>query len=86
MAVPCRSCGAAVVWLVHERTGRPAPVDAEPDPAGNVEPLDGGRYRIAPPDLFGGPRHMPHYATCPDAAAWRARLEERPRPAPREAP
>lgn len=32
----CRSCKAAVVWTVTEKSGRPMPVDAEPVENGNL--------------------------------------------------
>lgn len=72
MSVPCRSCGAEVIWLVHARTGKPAPIDVEPVEGGNVRRLGEGQYVIdAAPDLMGEPRYVSHYVTCPDAERWR---------------
>lgn len=67
----CRSCGAAIFF--KPTTGDASiPLDAEPNPAGNV---------ILERDLLGqtfarvlgkgehdvpGTRYMPHFATCPN--------------------
>jgi hypothetical protein len=32
----CRSCGAPVIMLRSASTGKMAPINAEPDPAGNI--------------------------------------------------
>lgn len=43
----CRSCGAEIAWLVHDRTGKPAPIEVTPRPDGNVVVLsDGGLCRM----------------------------------------
>ena len=78
MAAPqdlCRSCGAAVRWVRTAASGTLMPLNAAPDPAGNVE-LDGeGRavvHAVGQTDIFGaGERWMPHHATCPQAPEWR---------------
>ena len=55
------------------------PVDAEPDPDGNVEITydDAGRAHAVvhgqPPMVTAGKLHMPHFATCPKADEWRPR-------------
>ena len=36
--VPCRSCGALILWTVTEKGAR-MPVDAESSPAGNIDLL-----------------------------------------------
>lgn len=68
----CRSCGAEIVWVVTS-TGARMPLDAEPNPDGNVE-LVNGRAIVhgQPPAFVHGPIHMPHHATCPDAEEWRS--------------
>lgn len=53
--------------------GQPMPLDAEPNPAGNVTLDAHGRAVVhaagaAPADR---PVFMPHHATCPDAGRWR---------------
>jgi hypothetical protein len=80
-AETCRSCGAPVLWRRSEGFGRWAPIDAEPNPAGNVLLLSEGRYRVlGPPSLLEpeppGLRYMPHVATSPHAPGWRAGRSE----------
>jgi hypothetical protein len=36
---PCKTCGVELVWLLHERTGKPAPIEAAPNAKGNIVPL-----------------------------------------------
>jgi hypothetical protein len=36
----CRACGLELVFLEHERTGKPAPIQLEAVEGGNVLPLD----------------------------------------------
>lgn len=43
----CRSCGAEVFWLKHEKTGKPAPINVAGDPQGNITvSLSAGTYRV----------------------------------------
>lgn len=63
----CRSCGAAVRWV-----GK-AILDASPVEGGNIE-IVGTTVRYASKErpLFdAGPRYVSHFATCPQAKAWR---------------
>lgn len=82
----CRSCAAPIRWTVTT-FGKPLPVDAAPDPTGNVVQVDtvehrarsGGPLevvplvRVEPPGMFpdGRPRWQPHFATCKQADQWR---------------
>ncbi len=72
----CRSCPASILWATTEK-GRSMPVDAEPHPDGNVEITydELGRPHAVvhgqPPMMVAGTLHMPHFATCPNAAEWR---------------
>ncbi len=76
----CRSCGADIVWAIT-KGGKRMPVDAEPNPAGNVELTVGRSDSIPwatvhsqPPGMFDDwvdRAHMPHFATCPDGESWR---------------
>lgn len=76
----CRWCGAPILWLRHATTGKPAPIDADETPNGNVlvDPLV-GTYRVAahppaPGAAAQGPgRHKNHWATCRSAEAERRR-------------
>jgi hypothetical protein len=81
----CRSpkCRAPIVWAKTTPGGKFMPVDAEPVADGMVELLPPGplekapRAQVhsadAPPMLATGTLHHSHFATCPDAAAFRAR-------------
>lgn len=83
----CRTCGAAVVWLRHTHTGKPAPIDAVPNPAGNVViHLDRGVYENVPADEREALRdwlHTNHFQTCPSADFWKKRGSIRDLEAPR---
>lgn len=68
----CRSCGQPVVWAAHHETGRLAPIDPAPNPAGNVVLLPKGRYRVlSAGEQPVGDRFTSHFATCAHAPAWR---------------
>lgn len=49
-AVPCRSCGAPILWVVTEN-GKRMPLDAEPTEAGKVIIRMGGRGLPADAEL-----------------------------------
>lgn len=57
-AVPCRGCGAQIVWF-RTRNGKRMPVDEE-----TTQPTD-AEHQL---DLS---RHRSHWATCPDAEKFR---------------
>jgi hypothetical protein len=66
----CRSCGTRIYWLMHEVTGKRAPIDAESREGGNVAvDLEHGTYRIVP--ATGQPAYTNHFATCQQPAVWR---------------
>jgi hypothetical protein len=74
----CRRCPAEIVWLRHATTGKRAPIDAQPDPNGNIEvDLEAGTYRIVSAAELGEaraiglPLHLNHFATCPAAQEFR---------------
>ena len=84
----CQACGGLVFWLEHVVTGKRAPINADPDPRGNIV-LEltnfGWRYRVlrknetAPEDGL----WMSHFVTCVKAADFRRpRLPQRPAPRP----
>jgi glutamate/tyrosine decarboxylase-like PLP-dependent enzyme len=56
--VRCQSCGLPIVWF-RTKTGKRMPVDAK-----TTQPTD----REDQLDLK---RHTSHFATCPQADAWR---------------
>ena len=78
----CGTCHAPIVWATTE-AGKSMPVDAEIVPDGNVtlvapttrwpnEPVIA--VVLDQESLFGdGPRRVSHFATCPDADAWRSK-------------
>lgn len=80
----CSACRAPILWAITER-GKAMPLDAEPDPAGNViltgevRRTDHGSAPVAvvlgnTSELFGDPdttRYMPHHASCPEAERFR---------------
>jgi hypothetical protein len=78
MAEKCKSCGAAIIWATTQ-SGKLMPLDAAPDPKGNLAVQ---RYDKAIPatlvvprsemtEVLGLPTHKSHFATCPNAAAHR---------------
>jgi hypothetical protein len=72
----CRSCPAEIIWAITPKN-RMMPVDAEPNPDGNVEITYDGLGRAhalvhgQPPMTTEGVMHMPHFATCPNVDEWR---------------
>ena len=77
---PCESCQKPVIDLRHERTGKLAPIDAQPVPhGGNVTVnIEAGTYHIVSKKeraewmLVGTPvqLYLSHLFTCKDADAW----------------
>jgi hypothetical protein len=68
----CRACGAAILWVVHQRTGRPAPLELDPEGGWEIE---GEAYRLASPDTPRGRWYTNHFGTCPEASRFRRRRE-----------
>ena len=71
----CGSCGAPMRW-VTPLAGKPMPLDAEPNPEGNVEMVTtpaGPRAKVHAKGQGGllGERWMPHHASCPQGREWR---------------
>lgn len=75
----CRSCDAEVIWATSQ-TGKAMPLNAKPDPFGNVKVY--GRPGAVSAVVLAGdaleetrrlgvPLYMPHHATCPQGRAWR---------------
>lgn len=42
----CRSCGADIIWLANDTTGRKAPIDATPSVDGPIVRTRPGAYRV----------------------------------------
>lgn len=68
MSALCRSCDAEILWR-RTAAGQRIPIDALPDPQGNVEILDSIEAKVHGGPVDGG--HLSHFATCPDAAKHR---------------
>lgn len=81
----CSKCHAPIVWCATVN-GKMQPIDAEPNPDGNLRmtpnfrPTERGVLQEVvvirkdeQPDLFADPvvRYMPHHATCPFADEFR---------------
>ena len=73
----CKSCGARIIWCKHITTGKSMPVDAVPSWDGNIivsECPESGTSmaRVIAGRLEGEmfadePKHLSHFATCPNA-------------------
>lgn len=83
-AAACRSCGAEILWVLTAANGKPMPLDATPNPEGNVELVTGRAVVHASSPLFATPGsiYMSHFATCPDADDWHGatRVKQREHP------
>lgn len=70
----CGSCDAPIIWASTVK-GRPMPVDAEPDPDGNIllhaRPGRGPLAEVVPAGqdglIAGEQLRLSHFATCPNA-------------------
>ena len=72
----CRTCGAAIQWVVSQTSGKPMPIDAEPVARGNVV-IVGTDETLTPVVVYlkrgeldefdKRPRYVSHFATCPQA-------------------
>ena len=81
----CRTCGAGI-WWAYTPNGKPIPIDATPDPGGNIievagTPSDGGFRQVVvlgPDDARrriegGSTLYVSHFVTCRQADEWRKR-------------
>lgn len=67
----CKSCGASILWVTTKVSGRRMPLNAEPDPQGQMV-LRAGEASYLPLDQpWAGARYTSHHATCPQADSWR---------------
>lgn len=70
-AAACSSCKAPVLWVTTV-AGKMMPVDAEPRTDGNLAIVGAESHAFDMEDaMLGRPRFGSHFATCPDAPAWR---------------
>lgn len=77
----CRSCGAEIVWVLMD-TGKTMPIDADPNPLGNVAVRRVGRDNelhgrvvtgTKPLDPTSERMGMSHFVICPAADKHRKR-------------
>jgi hypothetical protein len=73
----CKSCGASIYWATTE-LNKAAPIDAEPDPAGQwVMVMRAGKVRVLKYDPIkhgaSAVRRTSHFATCPNANQHRSK-------------
>ncbi len=75
----CTHCGAPVVFLLAEKSGKVNILDAEPVETGNVAIINRRAVYAskAAPLPEGIERYVSHFATCPNADAVRADLVAR---------
>lgn len=74
----CRSCGAPVFWA-RTTNDKNIPVDAEPVEDGNFHVIAGQVVYHLAPAMGEQPKYKSHFATCPEANAWRAKPEKQGR-------
>lgn len=70
----CRSCGAEILWITMEDSGKKMPIDVVPDDAnGTVVILGGTKGRVCTRSELvhyaacGRRFYRSHFATCPNA-------------------
>jgi hypothetical protein len=72
----CASCGAPIIWRIHDRTRKRAPINAEPAAGGTIVLLPGGTYyRVYTAQQLAAARprtllYTNHFVTCPAAKQW----------------
>ena len=71
----CRSCNAKIIWA-KTLAGKAIPIDAKPQPAGNIHLNRGVAIYLTDEEQKilreeGTTFHVAHFATCPNAAQHR---------------
>ena len=67
----CR-CGKTFVQRPHHVTGKPNPITTYEVDGGNVAVNPDGSYRIIKKgEVYDGPRHISHFADCPESKGFR---------------
>lgn len=80
----CRTCGAPIIWATVRKSGKRMPLDATPDPDGNVAlradgtcEVWGATIRLSLDEAViaerGATWHRAHFAVCPNADRHRTR-------------
>lgn len=76
MSEKCSKCATLINWLKHKVSGKPAPIEAEPNAQGNIL-VKGDQYRIAKQaeiekaKAIGHQLFLNHFAGCPEAQSFR---------------
>jgi|JI10StandDraft_1071094.scaffolds.fasta_scaffold645106_2 hypothetical protein len=70
----CTSCGAPIIFVVAAKSGKTNVLNRDPVANGNVAIIDNQAHfqSKANPLPDDADRYISHYATCPDAATFRA--------------
>lgn len=68
----CRGCGARIIWMPTAK-GKAMPVDAKPNPDGNMILRNGALLFGATAEHLrdGEQLRMPHWATCPQSGKFK---------------
>lgn len=69
----CSKCSASIFWRRSEVTRRAAPIDSQPTADGNIVLKGAEHYVVLPKGADPGdrPTYTNHFATCPQAGAFR---------------
>ena len=67
----CRSCGAEIIWAIHDVSGKRMPMDAVPMTVRGAFRLLERPTNGVVDALPSGPLYQSHFATCPNAAQHR---------------
>ncbi len=73
----CLTCDVEIKYVIHMTTGNPAPLELEPNVAGNLFITPAGTYEVITGDRLdayrhaGVPLYLNHFATCPGADEYR---------------
>lgn len=75
----CKGCGARIIWMISDLTGKAAPINATPNPKGNIVFVQGEKrleYHVLRSGEVvpeGRSAYTNHFQTCPQ----RARFERK---------
>lgn len=70
----CRSCGAPILFVTMQKTGKTMPLDAEPSEHGNILLSNGQGVVVKNPAdarACGEKTYLSHFATCPNSVRHR---------------
>ena len=73
----CQSCGADILWVIMKESGAKMPLDAQSTANGKIRVSEDGTAKVMTMiELIAwqGSRHTSHFATCPNAAQHRKKV------------